>query len=123
MKKKESSASSSKVGVILNLILLFLAGVFGGVLLSEGVVKVKDYFSEEVETRQIKATVTAKYYYEDGNYYSVEFTDEEGHQWIMENCDYNLGEDCLLTFETQGTDEIDDDVIIAVGINTIIDRE
>ena len=102
---------------------IYLAGVVCGIFLIWGCMCIGNLIVKDPDTRSIKATATAKYYYEDGDYTSMEFTDETGNTWIVEDCVCNLGAECLLTFDTKNTEEIEDDEIISIGISITVEKE
>ena len=104
-------------------IVVFGFGIMCGIILLACVDKVIEVTTNNPDTRSIKATATAKYYYEDGDYISMEFTDETGNMWIVDDCVCNLGAECLLTFDTKNTEEIEDDEIISIGISITVEKE
>lgn len=59
--------------------------------------------------------VTGKIYHEDGDFTSLEITTKDGNVWIVEDCVAPLGATCKVTFDTQGTPELEDDVITSIS--------
>ena len=70
---------------------------------------------EETSTyTTLSATVTAKFYHENGDYYTTAVTDENGNVWIINDYVCNLNAHIYLIVNTQGTENASDDELISV---------
>lgn len=63
------------------------------------------------KTRTINGTVC----HEVGDYTSIQILTEDGEIWTVENCVAPLGAACEVTFNTQGTSKLEDDVITSIS--------
>ena len=59
--------------------------------------------------------VTGKIYHEDGDFTSLEITTKDGNIWMVEDCVAPLGATCEVTLDTQGTSQVEDDVITSIN--------
>lgn len=63
-----------------------------------------------------------KIYKAEEDYYSMCIETSDGNKWIVDNYVHKLFEDCIVTFDTNGTEEVEDDKIIAITINSVIEE-
>jgi hypothetical protein len=79
-------------------------------------------FEKSSEYRTDTGTFIGKIYKEESDSYSMAIETSDGNKWIVDNYVHKLFEDCIVTFDTNGTEEVEDDKIIAITINSVIEE-
>lgn len=67
------------------------------------------------DTRTIDGEMTGKIYHKDGDFTSMEITTLDGNIWVVDDIVAPLGATCKVTFDTQGTSKVEDDVITSIS--------
>ena len=65
-------------------------------------------------TRTMEATAISKTYHEQGDYASMTFRTTDGNEWVYDYTVCPIGAKCIITFDTQGTDMVEDDIITSI---------
>ena len=69
---------------------------------------------EEEQYRVVHAQAGLHKYIENGDYMIQEFITQDGNKWEIDDCVCPIGAECKITFDTKGTEEIEDDEIVKV---------
>ena len=71
-------------------------------------------FTHTDTTRTMEATAISKTYHEQGDYTSMTFRTTDGNEWVYDYTVCPIGAKCTITFDTQGTDMVKDDIITSI---------
>lgn len=75
---------------------------------------VENLDTTEDNQRIAYGTLTYKTYHEDEDTYSMELVTEDGNVWTVNDYICNLFTNCIVTFDTHGTEKLEDDSIISI---------
>lgn len=95
---------------ILIAIAMMITGLFSGSVRA---------MEETPEYEVRRGVFTEKYYREDSDSYSMIVQTDDGNLWSIDNYVFRLLAECEITFDTMGTADIEDDVIIEIITKTV----
>lgn len=73
-----------------------------------------DIAHTDTTIRTMEATAISKTYHEQGDYTSMTFRTTDGNEWVYDYTVCPIGAKCTITFDTQGTDMVEDDIITSI---------
>lgn len=90
-------------------------------VVSAAITKGCGILTEHTETRKADGMTTTEYVSEDGKEYMTIIT-EDGLHWDLENFRATPFAVCSVTFDTKGTENMEDDTVLSVNVYTNFDK-